>query len=83
MKMLNGLMQNQSAISYIIAIPDDFMLTNIPNLEELLTKITTKFGISKAEFSHAELARTLDGFKTERDIWMKKMSEIHWIIFSI
>lgn len=83
MKKQNGLIQNQSAISYIIAIPDDFILTNIPNLEELLTKITTNLGISKAEFSHAELARTLDGFKTESDLWMKKMSEIHWIIFSI
>ena len=83
MKKQNDSKQNQSAISYIIAIPDDFTLTNIPNLEELLTKITTNLGILKAELSHAELARTLDGFKTESDLWMKKMTEIHWIIFSI
>ncbi|MHA1966644.1 MAG: hypothetical protein ACW964_02465 [Candidatus Hodarchaeales archaeon] len=29
------------------------------------------------------MARTLDAFKSESDIWTKKMSEIDWIIFSI
>ena len=83
MKKKADSIQKQSSSSYIVAIPDDFTLTNIPNLEELLTQVTAKLGISKAEITNAELARTLDGFKTESDIWMKKMSEIHRIIFSI
>ncbi|MHA2202526.1 MAG: hypothetical protein ACW991_02445 [Candidatus Hodarchaeales archaeon] len=83
MKKQDDSIQKQSSSSYIIAIPDNFTLTNIPNLEELLTKVTTKLGIPKAETTRAELARTLDGFKTESDIWMKKMSDFHRIIFSI
>jgi hypothetical protein len=83
MKKQNDSIQKQSSSSYIIAIPDDFTLTNIPNLEELLTKVTAKLGMPKTKITQAELARILDGFKTESDVWMKKMSEFHWIIFSI
>ncbi|MFX0125775.1 MAG: hypothetical protein ACFFAE_19290 [Candidatus Hodarchaeota archaeon] len=83
MKKQDNLIRKQSSSSYIIAIPDNFTLTNIPNLEEVLTKVTTKLGIPKKEINHKELARTLDGFKSESDIWIKEMSEIHWIIFSI
>jgi len=83
MKKQDDSIRKLSFSSYIIAIPDDFTLTKIPNLEELLTKITAKLGIPKAEIPHAELARTLDVFKSESDIWTKKMSEIHWVIFSI
>ncbi len=83
MKKQDDLIREQSSSSYIIAIPDDFTLTKIPNLEELLTKITTKLGIPKAEITHAELALTIDVFKSESDIWTKKMSDIDWIIFSI
>ena len=83
MKKQDDTVQKQSSSSYIIAIPDDFTLTNIPNMEELLTKVTAKLGIPKTKFAHAELARALDGFKTESDIWMKKMSDTHRIIFSI
>lgn len=75
--------KQDDSLSYIVAIPDNFMLINISNLEELLTKITANLRISKAEFTHAELARALDGFKAESDIWIKEMSEIHWIVFSI
>lgn len=83
MKKQDDSIRKQSSLSYIIAIPDDFALTKIPNFEELLTKITTKLGIPKAEITHAELIRTLDTFKSESDIWTKKMSEIDWVIFSI
>ncbi|UCG00363.1 MAG: hypothetical protein JSW11_12010 [Candidatus Heimdallarchaeota archaeon] len=83
MKKQDDTIQKQSSSSYIIAIPDGFTLTNIPNLEELLTKVTAKLGIPKTKFTNAELAQALDGFKTESDIWMKEMSTIHWIVFSI
>ncbi|MFX0183738.1 MAG: hypothetical protein ACFE95_11700 [Candidatus Hodarchaeota archaeon] len=83
MKKQDESIRKQSSSSFIVAIPDDFTLTKIPNLEELLTKITVKLGIPKAEIPHAELARTLDVFKSESDILIKKMSEIHWVIFSI
>ncbi|MFX0173722.1 MAG: hypothetical protein ACFE9L_17710 [Candidatus Hodarchaeota archaeon] len=83
MKKQDESIRKPSSSSFIVAIPDDFTLTKIPNLEELLTKITERLGIPKAEIPHAELARTLDVFKSESDILTKKMSEIHWIIFSI
>lgn len=83
MKKQEDMIRKQSFSSYIIAIPDDFTLTKIPNLEELLTKITANLGIQKAEITHVELARTLDAFKSESDTWTKKMSEIDWVIFSI
>jgi hypothetical protein len=82
MKKQNDLIRKQSSSSYIIAIPDDFTFTKIPNLEELLTEITTKLGIPKSEMTHSELARILDVFKSESDFMVKKMSEIHWVIFS-
>ncbi|MFX0085582.1 MAG: hypothetical protein ACFFAU_07905 [Candidatus Hodarchaeota archaeon] len=75
--------QKQFSSSYIIAIPDNFTLTNISNLEELLAKIIAKLGIRKSEISSFELARTLDFFKSESDIWTRKMSKIHWVVFSI
>jgi hypothetical protein len=83
MKNQDTLIRKQSSSSYIIAIPDDFTLTKIPNLDELLTEITTKLGIPKAEITHTELARILDVFKSESDILVKKMSETHWVIFSV
>ncbi len=75
--------QKQFSSSYIIAIPDNFTLTNLSNLEELLIKITAKLGISKSEITSKELARTLDIFKSESDIWTRKMSKIYWVVFSI
>ena len=83
MKKQDDSIRKQSSSSYIIAIPDDFTLIKILNLEELLTIITAKLGIPKAEITHEELARTLDAFKSESDIWTKKMSDIDWVIFSI
>jgi len=81
MKVQNN--SKQTTLSYIIAIPDDFTLTKISNLEELLRKIKTKLGIPKSEITHTDLARTLDTFKSESDFLIKEMSEIQWIIFSI
>jgi len=83
MKKQDDSIQIQSSSSYIIAIPDDFMLTKLPNLEELLAKISTKLEIPKADISQAELARTLDTFKSESDTLIKEMSEKHWVIFAI
>jgi hypothetical protein len=83
MKNQNDLIRKQSSSSYIIAIPDDFTLTKIPNLDELLTEITTKLGIPQTEITHTELARILDVFKSESDILVKTMSDIHWVIFSV
>ncbi|MFX1508375.1 MAG: hypothetical protein ACFFDC_20015 [Promethearchaeota archaeon] len=81
--MKNDSTQNKTRSSYIIAIPDDFTLTKISNLEELLTKIKERLGIPKSEITHEELARTLDTFKSESDFSIKEMSEIQWIVFSI
>ncbi|MHA2247981.1 MAG: hypothetical protein ACXADY_23745 [Candidatus Hodarchaeales archaeon] len=83
MKKHENSTQKKSSSSYIIAIPDDFTLTKIPNLEELLIKVTAELGIPKAKINHAELARTLNAFKGESDIWTKKLSETHQVIFSI
>ncbi|MFW9906383.1 MAG: hypothetical protein ACFFFH_18830 [Candidatus Thorarchaeota archaeon] len=83
MKNQNDKMQKPTTVSYIIAIPDDFTLTKISNLEELLTKIKVRLGIPKSETTHSELARTLDAFKSESDFSIKEMSEIQWIVFSI
>ncbi len=83
MKKQDDSIRKKSSSSYIIAIPDDFTLIKILNLEELLTMITANLGIPKAEITHEELARTLDVFKSESDIRTKKMSDIDWVIFSI
>ncbi|MFX0017015.1 MAG: hypothetical protein ACFFB2_18945 [Promethearchaeota archaeon] len=83
MKISDDIIRKKSSSSYIIAIPDEFTLIKISDLEELLTQITAQLGIPKAEITHAELGRVLDAFKSESDILTKKMSEIHWVIFSI
>lgn len=81
MESQNEFIKKHSSSSYIIAVPDEFMLTKIPNLEDFIGNITTELGIPSVEI--ALLSRTLDSFKSESNTLINDMSDAHWLIFAI
>jgi len=83
MKSQDNLFRNFSSSSYIIAIPDDFTLSKVPNLEELLTKILKKLDIPKGTLTNDKLDQTLTRFKSESDTLLKGMSKPQWVIFGL
>ncbi len=83
MKTKENLMTKSSSSSYIIAIPDDFTLSKVHNLEELLMKIFKKLDIPKGAISKDELDQTLNKFKSESDTLLKGLSEPQRVIFGL
>ncbi|MHA2297567.1 MAG: hypothetical protein ACXAEU_04180 [Candidatus Hodarchaeales archaeon] len=73
--------RKHSSSSYIIAVPDEFMLTKIPDLEDFLDNLTTDLGIPRVEI--ARLSRTLDIIKSESSTLINEMSDAHWLVFAI
>ena len=81
MKTEDNLIQKFSSSSYIIAIPDDFTLTKVVNLEDLLSKIFLKLDIPKGTIRKDKLDQTLNKFKSESDTLLSEMSKSQWVIF--